>query len=178
MKVISYLEYAKRQVEESDKSFSGLMRPKLNSLALAETFRRNPTLLITLRTPCPQWSIMMVALWGCFSSVGTGKVGRVDCKTDGAKYRANLRGKQIPVKSHDLRLNTYLTNKCLFCLFNSFLCQILLDLSFQSTAKNLCYVPLQNTSYIYIYIWILMPVCGVIIRHTLHNMQTRIKCAL
>lgn len=70
------------------KSLSGVTRPRLNILTLAQAvmFGGNPVLLITLRTSSTQWCMVVVAscCWGTFHRQGLGNW--VEGKRDGAKY--------------------------------------------------------------------------------------------
>lgn len=44
----------------------------------------------TLNTPCPLSRMAAASCWRCFSSAETWRMGRVDGKMSGAKYRRSL----------------------------------------------------------------------------------------
>ena len=84
------LEFAKKHLKTLrpwETTFSGLMKPRLNSLAWMASTTSGGNLAPSLR-----WNMMVAASCyrGYFSAAGTGRLIRIEAKMNGAKYREIL----------------------------------------------------------------------------------------
>ncbi|KAI3374652.1 hypothetical protein L3Q82_021222 [Scortum barcoo] len=93
--------------DHEKQNISGLMRQRLNSLALMPgvMFGGNQAPLITRTNTIPTvkhggGSIM---LWGCFSAAGTGRLVRIEGKMNAAMYR-DILDENLLQSALDLRL--------------------------------------------------------------------------
>ena len=97
------LEFAKRHLKDSQTvktRFSGLMKPRLN--AKRHVWRKPGTI------PTVKHGGGSIMLWGCFSAAETGRLGRIEGKMNGAKYREIL-DENLLQSAQDLRLGRRFT---------------------------------------------------------------------
>ena len=73
------------------------MKPRLNSLAKRHVWRKPGTI------PTVKLGIGRIMLWGLFSVAGTGRLVRIEGKTNGAKYREIL-DENLLQSGQDLKL--------------------------------------------------------------------------
>ena len=99
----AHLEFAKTKDRPWETRFSGLMKPRLNSLAWIPTVKHDVGTIPTVKH-----DVGSIMLWGCFSAAGTGRLVRIKGKMNRAKYWEIL-DENLLQSAQDLRLGRRFT---------------------------------------------------------------------